>query len=66
MTTEHQTTPEEEAYQRLLDEVWETLSEPAQTVIEEAQSAAYATNMVHSYCFQPEEYEEAAGEEEAR
>jgi hypothetical protein len=25
----------------------------------EAQSAAYAANMVRSYCFQPEEYEEA-------
>lgn len=61
MTTEHQTTPEEEAYRRLLDEIREMLSEPAHTVIEEAQSATYAANMVHSYCFQPEEYEEAMG-----
>jgi len=59
MTTELQTTPEEEAYQRLLDEIWEMLSEPAHTVIGEAQSAAYAANMVHSNCLQPEEYEEA-------
>jgi hypothetical protein len=59
MTTEHQTTREEEAYGRLLDEIWEKLSEPARAVIEEAQSAAYAANMVRSYCFQPEEYEEA-------
>ena len=58
MTTEHQTTPEEEAYRRLLDEIRKMLSEPARAVIEEAQSAAYAANMVHSYCFQPEEYEQ--------
>ncbi len=59
MTPEYQATPEEEAYGRLLDETWEKLSEPAHNVIEEAQSAAYAANMVHSYCFQPEEYDEA-------
>jgi hypothetical protein len=61
MTTEHQTTPEEEAYRRLLDEIRKMLSEPARAVIEEAQSAAYAANMVHSYCFQPEEYKEVMG-----
>ena len=59
MTTEHQTTQEEKAYWRLLDEIWEELSEPAHTVIDEARSAAYAENMVHNICFQPEEYEEA-------
>jgi hypothetical protein len=59
MTTKHQTTREEGAYRRLLDEIWEKLSEPARAVIEEAQSAAYAANMVRSYCFQPEECEEA-------
>ena len=58
MTREHQVTPEEEAYGQLLDETWEMLSEPAHTVIGEAQSAAYAANMVRSYCFQPEEYEQ--------
>jgi hypothetical protein len=35
------------------------LSEAARTVLTEAQLAAYATNMVRSYCFQPEEYDEA-------
>ena len=59
MTTEHQTTPEEETYGRLLDEMWEELSEPARTIIGEAQSAAYAANMVRSACFQPEEYDGA-------
>jgi hypothetical protein len=57
MTTEHQTTREEEAYWRLLEEM--ELSKAARTVLEEAQSAAYRANMVRSYCFQPEEYEEA-------
>jgi hypothetical protein len=57
MTTEHQTTREEEAYWRLLEEM--DLSKAARTVLEEAQSAAYAANMVYSYCFQLEEYEEA-------
>ena len=59
MTPEHRTTPEEEAYGNFLHETWEMLSEAAHTVIEEAQSAAYADNMVRSYCFQPEEYDEA-------
>jgi hypothetical protein len=59
MTPEYQMTPEEEAYGQLLEETWEMLSKPAHTVIEEAQSAAYAAYMVRSYCFQPEEYEEA-------
>jgi hypothetical protein len=52
MITEHQTTLEEEAYRRLQDEIWEKLSESARAVIQEAQSAAYAANMVHNYCFQ--------------
>lgn len=59
MTTEHQTTQLEEAYGQLLDRIWETLSEPARTILGEAQSAAYAENLVRSYCFQPVEYEEA-------
>lgn len=59
MTTEHLATQEEKAYEQLLDEIWEMLSEPARTVIGEAHSAAYAANMVRSYCFQPEEYDEA-------
>jgi hypothetical protein len=59
MTTEHQPTPEEEAYGQLLDETWELFSGAARTVIREAQSAAYAANMVRSYCFQPEENDEA-------
>jgi hypothetical protein len=59
MTTEHQATREEEAYGRLLEEIWGKLSEPARTILKEAHSAAYAENMVRSYCFQPEEYDEA-------
>src|SRR5829696_5721132 len=59
MTNEHRTTPEEEAYWRLLDEKWETLSEAARTVLREAEAAASVAKMVHNYCFQPEEYDEA-------
>jgi hypothetical protein len=59
MTTEHQSTQLEEAYGQLLDQIWEVLSEPARTVLKEAQSAAYAENMVHNYCYHPEEYDEA-------
>ena len=58
MTPEHQTTREEEAHERLLNEIGERLSASAHIVIEEAQSAAYAANLVRSYCFQPEECEE--------
>jgi hypothetical protein len=59
MTTEHQTTREEKAYGRLLEEKEDMLSEAALTILSEAQSAAYAECMVHNYCFQPEEYDEA-------
>jgi hypothetical protein len=60
MTTEHQTTPEEEALERLLNENWETLSEMARTVFTEAEAAAYGAHLVHNYCFQWDgEYDEA-------
>ncbi len=59
MKTEHQFTREQEAYERFLDEIWEMLSVPARAMIEEAQSTAYAAHMVRSYCYQPEEYDEA-------
>jgi hypothetical protein len=59
MTTEHQTTREEKAYGRLLEEKEDMLSEAGRTILSEAHSAAYAQCMVHSYCFQPEEYDEA-------
>ena len=59
MMSEHQTTREEEAYWRLLDDNWEMLSEAGRTIIRKAEYAAYTDNMVHNYCFQPEEYEEA-------
>jgi hypothetical protein len=59
MNTEHQTTREEEAYCRLLEEAKSEFSEAAGIFIRKAQLAAYAMNMVRSYCFQPEEYDEA-------
>ena len=59
MTTEHQTTREENVYGRLLEEEEDTLSETVRTILSEAHSAAYAEWMVHNYGFQPEEYDEA-------
>jgi hypothetical protein len=52
MTHEHQTTREEEAYWRLLEEKEDMLSEAARNVLSEAQSAADKAYMVSSYCFQ--------------
>jgi hypothetical protein len=59
MTTEHQTTREEEAFEQLLEEAREMLSEPARTIFGEAQYTAYAGHMVNSFCLGQEEYEEA-------
>jgi hypothetical protein len=60
MNTEHQMTPEERAFDQLLDEQWELLSEAARTVFIEADGAAYAAYMVRSRSFQwPSEYDEA-------
>ena len=55
-------TPEEEAYERLLNESEEVLSESARTVLEKANAMAYAMHLVRSYCLQPEEYDEAMAE----
>jgi hypothetical protein len=60
MTNEHRSTPEEEAYGRLVIEKWETLSEAARTVLSEAQTAAYGAFMVYNCGFQwPQEHDEA-------
>ena len=59
MTTEHQTTQQEMAYEQLLEERWEMLSEAARTLLLEAHSASYRKNMAHNISYQPEEYEEA-------
>jgi hypothetical protein len=57
---ERYATPEEDTCERLMKDNWEELTEPARTMIEEARAAAYAEHLAHNYCFQPEEYEEAA------
>ena len=59
MTTEHQTTPEEEAYGQLLAEAEGVLSEAARTLLNRATTTAYAMTLAYHYCLQPEEYEEA-------
>ena len=56
MTTEHQLTPEEEAFDRLLDEKWTLLSEYARELIGLAQHEAYKYNLIRSYAYQPFEY----------
>jgi hypothetical protein len=52
-------TPEEEALGELMALNKEVLSEAAHTLLSEAYRASYADNLVHSYCFGPEDYEEA-------
>ena len=59
MTDEHQTTPEEEAYWRLVDEKWDELSEAARAVWQEADGLAHAQHLVNSYCVQLQEFDEA-------
>ena len=60
MTTENRMTREEEAYRRLLDKEWETLSEAARSIIDEAGLAAYKGSLVYTLGgLQPDEYEEA-------
>ena len=59
MFTEHRETPEEEAFWRLFEETEGVLSEAAYTLLDTAKGAAYAATMVHNYCFQPQEHEEA-------
>ncbi len=49
MTPEHQTTLQESAYWRMLDEVWETLSWPAQALFRKASTLAYEWHMQRSY-----------------
>ena len=56
MTTEHQLTPAEEAFDRLLDEKWPLLSEEARELIGLAQHEAYKFNLVSSYAYHPIEY----------
>src|SRR5215212_6946253 len=52
-------TPEEEALGKLVALNNQVLSEAARTVLREAHRASHAENLVHNYCFGPEEYEEA-------
>jgi hypothetical protein len=59
MTTEHRETQEEKAYRLLVEEAREVLSQPAGTIISEAESVAYGDNLIRTYALQPEEYDEA-------
>ena len=56
MTTEHQLTPEEEAFDRLLDEKRPLLSDNARELLGLALDEAYKINLVSSYSYQPLEY----------
>ncbi len=52
-------TMEEKAYEGLLDQKLETLSEAARNILGEATTEAYKYNLVRSYAYQPQEYDEA-------
>ncbi len=55
----HEDTMEEKAYEGLLDQKLETLSEAARNILGEATTEAYKYNLVRSYAYQPQEYDEA-------
>ncbi len=59
MTTEHQPTPEEKAYERLLDEVQERFSRPAEALFYRARDLAYAEHMIRNYIVDEEDFVEA-------
>jgi hypothetical protein len=59
MTLEHQTTREVTAYQRIVEENLEMLSEAARTIAGEADLAAYTENLIHNVIFGAEDYYEA-------
>ncbi len=59
MANDYRRTPEEEAFADLMEESRHRLSEAARTILGEAGSAAYVENLVHSYAYQPQEFEEA-------
>ena len=56
MTTEYRKTREEEAFERLLDEKRDLLSEDALELVGTAQDEAYKYNLVRTYSCQPFEY----------
>ena len=58
MTALHQMTSEERAYEQLLDEQSESLSEAALEVLRGAYSVAYSYYMVHNISFGPPDAEE--------
>jgi hypothetical protein len=58
-TNNYPSTREEDALDQLLEMNREALSGAARAILGEADGAAYAECLVNSYCFQPEEYEEA-------
>lgn len=57
----HKDTMEEKAYQSLLDQKLETLSEAAHSIIWEALTEAYKRYLVPPYCYGSKEYVEAMG-----
>jgi hypothetical protein len=59
MTTEYRSTREEETFWRLLNEEWDTMSEAAHKVFEEAEVTSHRYNLASNYAFQPFEYDDA-------
>jgi len=62
MTTEHQTTPEERAFERLLDEAFEKLPEAAHIILQEAHEFPHGFYMVSGYGGDLRKHEEAMEE----
>lgn len=58
-TNSYQKTPEENALYDLFEKSVKKLSKPARSILFEAESEAYAANLIHNYANQPEEYDEA-------
>jgi hypothetical protein len=56
MATEYRKTQEEEAFERLLDEKRDLLSEDALKLVGTAQYEAYKYNFIKDYTYQPFEY----------
>ncbi len=59
MSVQYERTPEDQAYARLYDDNWDSLSEAARTVAREANSVASAEHLVRTYMASPDEYDAA-------
>src|SRR5215207_8704253 len=59
VTYDYEYTPKEEAYEGLLNEVWETLSEAARSIVRRADTEAFTKCMLHNLEYTDEQFSEA-------